>query len=67
MNSNEKRSEEFPKIEEKDEQQIYIAIQKYLSLMMIEFKEHTGKYKLFYDNVRYNVNCLDVCEYERVF
>lgn len=40
-------------ISEKEEQQIYIAIEKYLSLMMIEFKDHVAKYKHFYDKVFY--------------
>lgn len=31
--------------------QIYIAIEKYLLLIMLEFQEHLGKYKSLYGNV----------------
>jgi hypothetical protein len=39
-------------IEERD--QIFIAIEKYMSLIMMEFKEHLGKYKNLYSNVNLN-------------
>ena len=58
--------ENFQKIsDEKDEQQIFIAVEKYLSLMIIELKEHIGKYKLYYENVL-NEFKLDVWKYEGV-
>ena len=44
-------------ISDKEEQQIYIAIEKYLSLMMIEFKDHISKYKNFYENVLKYLKC----------
>ncbi len=34
--------------------QIFIAIEKYMSLIMMEFKEHLGKYKSLYSNVKLN-------------
>lgn len=32
-------------------EQVLIAIEKYLSLIMLEFSEHLGKYKNLYNNV----------------
>jgi hypothetical protein len=32
-------------------EQIYIAIEKYLQLISLEFKEHLDKYKRLYSNV----------------
>ena len=34
--------------------QIYIAIEKYMLLLMLEFQEHLGKYKTLYGNVKLN-------------
>ncbi len=51
MSSIEEVKENTSNINEKEEKQICIAIEKYLSLIMIEFKEHISKYKLFYENV----------------
>ena len=43
---------------------IYIAIEKYLSLIMLEFQEHLGKYKNLYGNVlRFIIYSLDVHKY----
>jgi hypothetical protein len=36
---------------ENENEQLYIAIEKYLQLIVIEFKEHLGKYKNLYSNV----------------
>jgi hypothetical protein len=51
-----------------DTEQNYIAIEKYLSLMMIDFNEHVGKYKNMYSNVKYlNLNYfIDVWEHKRL-
>jgi hypothetical protein len=38
-------------MENDENQQIYIAIEKYLLLIMLEFQEHLGKYKNLYENV----------------
>ena len=35
-----------------DEHQLYIAIEKYLLLIMLEFQEHLGKYKNLHNNVQ---------------
>lgn len=51
MSSIEELKQDTSNINEKEEKQICLAIEKYLSLMMIEFKEHINKYKLFYENV----------------
>ncbi len=32
--------------------QLYIAIEKYLMLIMIEFKDHIQKYQKLYENVK---------------
>jgi hypothetical protein len=38
-------------------EQIYIAIEKYLLLISLEFKEHLNKYKSLYTNVQiYSLN-----------
>jgi hypothetical protein len=34
--------------------QVYITIEKYLLLIMLEFQEHLGKYKGLYSNVSDN-------------
>jgi len=39
-------------MENSDNDQIYIAIEKYMSLLMLEFQEHLGKYKNLYGNVK---------------
>lgn len=33
--------------------QMYIAIEKYLALIMLEFQEHLDKYKNLYQNVNF--------------
>jgi hypothetical protein len=38
-----------PTVNEND--QLFIAIEKYLLLIMLEFQEHLGKYKNLYQNV----------------
>jgi hypothetical protein len=42
-------------------EQIYIAIEKYLLLISMEFKEHLGKYKNLYSNVFFcNFRCVRI-------
>ncbi len=51
--------------ENNENEQLYIAIEKYLMLIMLEFQEHLGKYKNLYSNVILNSN-LDVWKYKRI-
>jgi len=39
-------------MENADNNQIYISIEKYMCLLMLEFQEHLGKYKNLYGNVK---------------
>ncbi len=39
-------------MENVENDQIYIAIEKYILLLMLEFQDHLGKYKNLYANVR---------------
>ena len=54
--------------ENNENEQLYIAIEKYLMLIMLEFQEHLGKYKNLYTNVTLNSNLdnLDVWKYKRI-
>jgi hypothetical protein len=43
-------------MEKYENEQIYIAIEKYLMLITLEFQEHLGKYKNLYANVFFHNN-----------
>ena len=49
----EDKSESILVTNEDPNKQIYIAIEKYIMLLMIEFKEHIGKYQNIYSNVKH--------------
>ena len=57
IENNIKNNNETKKIEKKEEnQQILLAVQKYFSLLIIEFKEHLQKYNVMFSDIVTNTN-----------
>jgi len=46
------KTEQTSQSSEEADSQLYIAIEKYLMLIMIEFKDHIKKYQNLYENVK---------------